>query len=289
LPDPQIIREMRVFDKDHRNVVGPFGYCIYCGSVNPPLSKEHVIPHGLGGSTILLKASCEKCADITKRFEQICLRENFGQFRWYTKMSSRNPKGIPTHMVGLEVTASHSRTKAVPIDEMKPLLILPRFTLPPRLRSGGEGPIPYQLRIFGASKKATHAPEGSVVTIHPFKMDAFYRLLAKIAHGKLVAYFNMDGIEPLLLDLILKGELNGVEYLIGDADVNVFSAPPLADGHVRQMTQPKVGRTASGEYLIAFEIQLFCPFTDVAYSVIAGRSAAPPQDRPDPIKRSQPG
>lgn len=44
------------------------GKCIYCGSTDN-LTREHVVPRGLGGPWLLLKASCKKCARITSDFE----------------------------------------------------------------------------------------------------------------------------------------------------------------------------------------------------------------------------
>jgi hypothetical protein len=60
-------------------LVGP---CIYCDEKRPPLTREHVLPRGLGGGDspdgstmplILREASCERCQQITKRIEQDCL------------------------------------------------------------------------------------------------------------------------------------------------------------------------------------------------------------------------
>src|SRR5687767_8158480 len=58
------------------------GFCIYCGSRKPPLTREHVLPRGLGGNEaprgrshalVLRHATCEKCREITREVEEICL------------------------------------------------------------------------------------------------------------------------------------------------------------------------------------------------------------------------
>jgi 5-methylcytosine-specific restriction endonuclease McrA len=42
--------------------------CIYCGTLEN-LTDEHIIPYGLGGRSILPKASCSECSNITTNFE----------------------------------------------------------------------------------------------------------------------------------------------------------------------------------------------------------------------------
>jgi len=54
------------------------GYCIYCGATGVRLTDEHVVPLALGGVHILEDASCDTCADITKKFEQDVARSNYG-------------------------------------------------------------------------------------------------------------------------------------------------------------------------------------------------------------------
>ncbi|MED5509329.1 MAG: hypothetical protein VX841_03450 [Pseudomonadota bacterium] len=58
------------------------GICIYCGADDVPLTREHVLPRGLGGNRspeemadafVLQKASCVKCQQITQRIEKDCL------------------------------------------------------------------------------------------------------------------------------------------------------------------------------------------------------------------------
>ena len=57
------------------------GACIYCGATDSVLSDEHVVPYSLGGSHVLRKASCGRCADITKKFEQKVARDLWGDAR----------------------------------------------------------------------------------------------------------------------------------------------------------------------------------------------------------------
>src|SRR5689334_22057896 len=71
---------------------GPVGKCIYCGDDKSPLSDEHIIPDGLGGNLILVKASCFSCAKITGNVEQQVLQRTFGAVR--AELGIRSPKSI---------------------------------------------------------------------------------------------------------------------------------------------------------------------------------------------------
>jgi HNH endonuclease len=75
------------------------GHCVYCGS-KTDLTKEHIIPFGLGGDQTLLDGSCGECAEKTKRFEQDCLRGWFGAFRIKAGFAGRRRKKVdrPDHI-----------------------------------------------------------------------------------------------------------------------------------------------------------------------------------------------
>jgi len=54
------------------------GHCIYCGTKQGPLSDEHIVPFGLGGTLVLPKASCKACATETAKLEQVIQRMMLG-------------------------------------------------------------------------------------------------------------------------------------------------------------------------------------------------------------------
>ena len=90
------------------------GVCIYCGTRNSKLSDEHVVPYSLGGSHVLRKASCGRCADITKKFEQKVARDLWGVPRIVFDAPSRRKKqrkkrlsmpDLSDHNKGLEIPA----------------------------------------------------------------------------------------------------------------------------------------------------------------------------------------
>jgi hypothetical protein len=59
----------------------PVGACIYCGTKEPPLTEEHIIPFAIGDKILLPAASCHKCCDTTKKFEQFVQRTMFDPIR----------------------------------------------------------------------------------------------------------------------------------------------------------------------------------------------------------------
>src|SRR5580700_6465193 len=65
------------------------GECIYCGTRDAPLGKEHSVPYGLNGPWTLLRASCDACAKITHRFERDTMRSLWPELRNVLAMQSR--------------------------------------------------------------------------------------------------------------------------------------------------------------------------------------------------------
>jgi len=59
--------------------------CIYCCEHLAKLIDEHIVPLSLGGQHVIREASCLKCADITKKFEQ-----NVAHGLWGSARTSRS-------------------------------------------------------------------------------------------------------------------------------------------------------------------------------------------------------
>ena len=68
------------------------GACIYCGACDVALSDEHVVPYSLGGTHVLRKASCARCADVTTKFERKVGRDLWGDARTAFNAPSRRRK-----------------------------------------------------------------------------------------------------------------------------------------------------------------------------------------------------
>src|SRR5262245_1011222 len=74
------------------------GACVYCGSTNGPLQREHAVPYGLNGTWTLLRASCPACADITHRFERDTLKALWPALRAVLTLRTRrnaHPSSLP--------------------------------------------------------------------------------------------------------------------------------------------------------------------------------------------------
>jgi hypothetical protein len=111
----------------HKIVVGR---CIYCGTTDEPLYKEHIVPYSLGGSWVLHKASCPKCEAITREFEHCVTSEQVLVIRTVenlpTRRKEKRPKTLP-----LKVTKTgREENIECPID-MYPMMLILELYLPP--------------------------------------------------------------------------------------------------------------------------------------------------------------
>src|SRR5262245_46504142 len=113
----------------------PVGKCIYCGTTEGQLTKEHIIPFGLGGNWILPQASCSTCSGITRDVEQFCLRPMLGPFRIRLKLPTRRPKERPTILPLEYVRTDGVRERStVPAEEFPGVCFGFRWSAPGLLR-----------------------------------------------------------------------------------------------------------------------------------------------------------
>jgi 5-methylcytosine-specific restriction endonuclease McrA len=56
------------------------GRCIYCRTTDGPLTREHVIPKGLGGHLVLHEATCTPCQKLIGKIETAVLRDSLRAF-----------------------------------------------------------------------------------------------------------------------------------------------------------------------------------------------------------------
>jgi hypothetical protein len=248
----------------------PVDRCIYCGSTDN-LSDEHIIPYGLqpkGGDWFLPKASCDKCADITKRFEGLCLQGTLGPLRAKLNLKSRSkPKST------VELTTNYRddgrlEKKVVPLEEF-PMVCLGfdweaaglLSHVQPKTDFAGrqivrypEGELENSLRDGEANKIGRVGP-----------LD-YAKMLAKIAHSYAVAKFGESTFESLLPDLILGKNANGPYFVGGDK-----SGAPLVD-------QPKILHDVypqacdlNGEPHLLIGIRLFAFMGMPRYLIVAGK------------------
>jgi HNH endonuclease len=125
----------------------PIGRCIYCGSTEPPLTDEHILPQGLGGREFLPDASCEICRVETGKFEEIVQRGMVWGLRRSLGMRGKRkpPSLIPA--VGLKDGRPH--LEKTPHDKIAVKGALPVFSRPPGMLVGqtylDNGPLSIQV------------------------------------------------------------------------------------------------------------------------------------------------
>ena len=241
------------------------GECIYCGTTEGQLTKEHAVPYALHGTWTLLNASCGSCAVITSRFEKNTL-DLYGHIRTALKMRTRHPdKRLPT--LPLVVDADRKKTIQVPVLEYPLYLPVPVF-LPPGIKTGrpltpGMSVLDLTLQhIAGPSYKEVQARHGYdfVGTRHSFSPELFAQTLAKIAY---CAGIYMLGLAPMrnspLRQIILSNNLC-FGHWIGSWSGDVINA----------QQGPIAVKVLSSGATVEVVIRFFAQFNTPEYHVVLG-------------------
>jgi len=204
-------------------VYSPVGHCIYCGSINNDLSKEHIIPLGLGGNLILPKASCSSCAAITSKVERFCLKPMLGNIRNRLNLPTRHPKSKQEN-VPLEFLNQNGQINREFVPSMKlPMAALGFLfpsadllrNLPPSENTEGK---PY-FRYVTSEIQLLNTSKEKKLFLGSINILTFCQMLAKIAHSYAIANLGNNAFHPLLLDLIL-GKSKTPNYLVGGDDLS---------------------------------------------------------------------
>jgi hypothetical protein len=231
-------KPMKVETEEFRRRSFPsFGQCIYCGEpeAKTKLTNEHIVPLSLGGTSMLLKASCTSCAKITSQLELHLARNIFGHHRIHANVATRNRKNRPS------VLPATIKIGETPAQDMEFLIgDHPYFTFLPVWKAPG--------MLTGASPTANFATEElhrfDFVPAHfrklisladtdslsfqaPIKLneDQFSRALAKIAYCTAVSRYGLNGFErTTIVDFIL-GKYPFAQYLVGGRTDDV--SPPM--------------------------------------------------------------
>ena len=244
------------------------GKCIYCGSQAGTLSKEHIVPFGLGGVHILPRASCEVCAKITAKFEGWCLQRMFGILRPQYHLPTRRPLQRRTDV---RITKTHNdgsvEFSTIGVGEF-PYLMLGFIAGEAGILRGASPTDNHNwrgvcdinaegFRGFGDGKSAVRI----AVRTNWVK---FSQLLAKMAHGFAVANCGLDSFRPLLLNLIL-GRVAYPQYLIGG-----LSEIPAAEPHLYRVTV--YDHSANDKNYVMAEVRLFAALGTPAYRIVVGET-----------------
>jgi len=178
------------------------GRCIYCGTTDEPLHKEHIVPFCLGGSWILHKASCTKCELITRGFEGCVSSEQALVIRTVENLPTRRKEGRPAALPLKVTNAGQEEIIACPINIYPIALTLEIYTPPAYIDKR-----PYKKGINVRSIGTLGPSEERLKRLRDmFQIDACSftislrglnqaRLLAKIALGFAVAAYGSEVIE----------------------------------------------------------------------------------------------
>jgi hypothetical protein len=226
------------FEKRQHFSYPPVGRCIYCGSTDG-LTREHIVPFSFGGTTVLPKASCISCAEITSDFEHSCARTMLGNMRLQLGFPSRNKKNRPDQITLQVKTGKKPREpRSVKIKNLPILPIpLPVFD-PPGILSNlqptddVECVMNFYWMVDQEAAREQYnkiQPGGTIAMQMNFPYLAFARLLAKIAHSQAVAEYGVEAFSPMLLPYILGPNIH-TSYVIGGTKVPI-NAPVGVELH----------------------------------------------------------
>jgi hypothetical protein len=195
------------------------GSCIYCGAQGVKLTDEHIVPYSLGGSHVLRKASCNACADITKRFEQKVARDLWGLARTSFSAPSRRKKQRPKHLFMPDPNDS-TQGMMIPTSEYPAGFVFYKMG-----RAGLLEGLPetidvskvWQMVVIDDHNRRERFHQknlGKLVLTFRHVPNEFGRLLAKIGYGQVLTTLDPSDFRPICLPYILGTKLN-VSFVVG--------------------------------------------------------------------------
>lgn len=181
---------------------------MYCGS-SERLSREHIVPYGLGGPGAIPRSSCQSCATITGRFEREVLRGPLWGLRAYLRLSTRRPTQMLRKLPLTVIRQGHEEKVLVPIQDHPIILFFPRFAIPSYLT----GVHVKGITIKGGATYNFGKPIKNVLEdldaddlsiTDTSKPVAFARMIARIAWATAVAHGSRDRLHTGLVHAILR-------------------------------------------------------------------------------------
>jgi HNH endonuclease len=258
------------------NVLAEVGRCIYCGSTDPPLTDEHIIPYGLGGDDVLRAASCTTCQRaINNGYESRLLRGSLLPFRTLLGLPTRKVAERPTHFRAELNRGGVWTTEDIPAAAYPATVSWPVFHPPSELDGRPETGLSFR-RILNI--RLNHPAPGRQspelerlgaqeirvsFSIRPFDLA---REVAKIGYGYAVAAFGLDAFMPFVTPTI--------RYLSDDASKWVgCTDDPMPDDALVSPHTVQIGLAANG--VVVARIQLFSDpvlrYGVPEYTVLVGR------------------
>ena len=264
------------------------GRCIYCLTSEPPLKREHVIPHGLipaghPDSWVLHAASCPKCEKITSAFEGHILGAVWPTARSGLGLRTRR-ENILTHPLLVEVNGTFIEV-VVPAKAYPAVIMFPEFRPPAhqdgrQYESGIEVIAQTNVQVAGPpiAEVAKRYGAQRVRFVATFRGHSFIRLIAKVAYGMMVADFGLDNWEEVYVLPSIMGKSDDSGRWVGcDGKRKLSSLPLPLHGIGREVV--------NGEVIT--RVCLFAQFGAPEYVVVVGRLKPNAQPGQFPMPRNR--
>jgi hypothetical protein len=253
------------------------GKCIYCGLAES-LSREHVLPFGLGGDLVLHDASCSACSAETGKLEQRLLRGHWWPYRQFLGLRSRRAgETVPDLPVTIKCADSSELPASLPMAKQSVAMVF-EFDPPsllcgimrddapnaPRMYIKTLAALPCIVQVDGEDYKLK--PDDELVIPVNFDAADFCRFLAKVAHGYAISRRGIDACSEFLLPSLILGHTDGALSFVG-GNSSPFVGPYLPGSRLHEM----IDRVNNG--FLTIYIQLFRDHGDPPpiYEVVVGR------------------
>jgi hypothetical protein len=248
------------------------GRCIYCGTTDRRLTKEHIIAKAIGGNVTLAAASCAPppglkskrrpptCSEITRDIEQFCFRNMLGHFRHRVGFpTSQRQSTLPLTLVHPD---NRIEVKDVDILDHIAMFAVPTFGAPGIL-AGHSGTDSCGSWAYVSNPETVRAqPAGTAVGRVEFHALTYARMLAKAAHAFVVAREGLDTYKYLLPDFILGKSSAKADFLVG-----CIVADLPAENTLHRVSLEEA-RVACGRRYLTVNIRLFAKFGAPQYHVV---------------------
>jgi HNH endonuclease len=244
------------------------GACIYCGRKDTRRTDEHVVPFSLGGQHVLLDASCDSCASVTKRFEQDVAREMWGDARNSYNAPTRRKNQRKAHIV-LTDPDNPQRTVKVPYSEYPAAMVfykMQRAGLLEGMPDTVDMSAMWQfVAVCDTPKAKEFEKRFGIKLTAKFRHvpDSFARLLAKIAYCHTLCALEPSDFRPICVPYIL-GERRNPSYIVG----GTFDLAPQDPDHGYVLNT--MGFIEADRLMLMAEIRLFANLQTPTYHVVVG-------------------
>ncbi len=243
--------------------------CIYCGG-GQDLAREHIIPYGLNGTSVIPAASCSECAKKTSAIERKVLRGPMRAVRVLHGFQSRSKHQGAARTQAIRVVHDGVEDRIeLPLDEAPVILFFPQFA-PPSSVTGkhvsGIDLIGVAAVCFGPTPEDVgRGLKANAIGLESenYEPTAFARMIAKIGFATAYAEGALIRVrEPCPVIPAIMRETNDIGRWVGTMTGSYRKYPGLLH-RVALHEDHERG-------LLVAEVQLFASSGTPCYGVILG-------------------